>query len=50
MTKAKSIIEANSIFPEFYFISIPSYLDNGERKAVKMCAEAAGYRNISLVE
>lgn len=50
MTKMKSIYESNGIKTDFLFLSVQSYLNNGERKAIKNCAEAAGFANVSLVE
>lgn len=50
MTKFKTIYESNGIKTDFLFLSVQSYLNNGERKAIKTCAEAAGFNNVSLVE
>ena len=50
MTKFKTIYESNGIKTDFLFLSVQSYLNNGERKAIKTCAEAAGFTNVSLVE
>lgn len=50
MTKAKRIVESHNIFSDVHFLAIPSYFNNGERMALKACAEAAQLRNVNLIE
>ena len=49
-SKLRKTCEINKISPTFSYISTPSYLNSGERKALKACAEAANLHNITLID
>lgn len=49
-TKFSQICTLNSVTCDSLFITIQSFLNNGEREAIKACAQAAGFKNVGLIE